>query len=246
MAHTPSSPVCLLPEIQHSSKYSSELTNLNQSPTMSTEETLHDLITANHILHYHNVLDAYGHISVRNPTNPSRFFLSYSLAPALISSTTDLIEYHISDASPVNSTAKGYSERFIHSEILKQYPSINSVVHSHSEAVLPYTVSGVPLQAAFHMAGFLGLHLQSIASTQLTKSEALMSLYSIPPPIRNVTLAMTSWSRPYCAAPLSPTPSQSKIATQRASAMLQPLSSLLLPKPPSPPMNLHTLTTPSF
>ncbi len=158
MAHTPSSPVCFLQETQDSLKYSSESANLNQTSTMSSEETLHDLITANHILHHHNVLDAYGHISVRNPTNPSRFFLSYSLAPALISSASDLVEYHISDASPVNSTAKGYSERFIHSEILKQYPNVKSVVHSHSEAVLPYTVSGVPLQAAFHIAGFLGLH----------------------------------------------------------------------------------------
>lgn len=29
--------------------------------------TLSTLITANHILHYHDILDAYGHVSVRNP-----------------------------------------------------------------------------------------------------------------------------------------------------------------------------------
>lgn len=99
------------------------------------------LITANHILHYHSVVDgqpaphalariirrsnastAYGHISVRNPQNPSTFFLSKSLAPALVSSREDLEEYHVSDASPVNEgAAKGYAERFIHSEIYKKY-----------------------------------------------------------------------------------------------------------------------------
>jgi hypothetical protein len=36
------------------------------------------------------------------------------------------------------------------------YPSVNCVVHSHAEAVLPYVTSGVPLVPLFHMAGFLG------------------------------------------------------------------------------------------
>jgi hypothetical protein len=32
------------------------------------------------------------------------------------------------------------------------------VVHSHSEAVLPYTMNGVPMRPAFHIAGFLGMY----------------------------------------------------------------------------------------
>jgi len=51
---------------------------------------------------------------------------------------------------------KGYSERFIHGEIFRMYPSVNCVIHSHAEAVLPYATSGVPLVPLFHMAGFLG------------------------------------------------------------------------------------------
>jgi ribulose-5-phosphate 4-epimerase/fuculose-1-phosphate aldolase len=54
---------------------------------------------------------------------------------------------------------KGYQERFIHSEIYKRFPHVNSVVHSHSEAVLPYTMSGVPMRPTFHIAGFLGNRL---------------------------------------------------------------------------------------
>lgn len=34
---------------------------------------LETLILANHILHYHQVLDAYGHVSVRHPDNPDVF-----------------------------------------------------------------------------------------------------------------------------------------------------------------------------
>ena len=118
---------------------------------------LRDLITANHILHHHRIVDAYGHISLRNPNNPHTFYLSHSVAPALVSSPADIVEYNIEDASPVKEgVSEGYKERCIHSEILKKYTGVNSVVHSHSEAVLPYTISGVEMKACFHMAGFLG------------------------------------------------------------------------------------------
>lgn len=120
-------------------------------------ENLETLIRANHILHHQNVVDAYGHVSMRHPDKPDVFIMSGDRAPALASSPSDLIQYKISDSSPVDpSSKKGYSERFIHSEIYKRYPHINSVIHSHSQAVLPYTMSGVPTRAAFHIAGFLG------------------------------------------------------------------------------------------
>lgn len=56
----------------------------------------------------------------------------------------------------LTSTA-GFSERFIHSEIYKAYPSIASVIHSHALPVIPFSISAIqPLAACFHMAGFLG------------------------------------------------------------------------------------------
>ena len=120
------------------------------------------LITANHILHYNKVVDAYGHISFRDPSDPSIFVMSGDKAPALVASPADLIRYWVKDSMPVDPKAKkGYQERFIHSEIYKRFPEINSVVHSHSEAVLPYTMSGVPMKPAFHIAGFLGTYLLS-------------------------------------------------------------------------------------
>lgn len=36
---------------------------------------------------------------------------------------------------------------------------MNSVVHSHSEDVLPFAIAGVPLKPVYHMAGFLGEHV---------------------------------------------------------------------------------------
>ena len=114
-------------------------------------------ISGCHILHYHNVLDAYGHLSFRHPFKHDVFVMSRYIAPGTISSPNDLIEYHVKDAEPLDPTSsKGYSERCIHSECYKRFPNINSVIHSHSEAVVPYSISGVKLQACYHMAGFLG------------------------------------------------------------------------------------------
>jgi hypothetical protein len=79
------------------------------------------------------------------------------MAPGVVSSSEDLIEYYVSDGSTVDPNAKkGYSERFIHGEMFKKFPGANCVIHSHAEAVLPYVTSGVPLLPVFHMAGFLG------------------------------------------------------------------------------------------
>jgi ribulose-5-phosphate 4-epimerase/fuculose-1-phosphate aldolase len=121
-------------------------------------ETISMLITANHILHYHEVLDAFGHVSVRNPNNNSTFFLSLERPPALVSSVDDIAEYYVENGSAVDPSAgAGYAERFIHSGIYKLYPDIGSVVHSHAEQVLPYTITQVPMEATFHGAGFLGM-----------------------------------------------------------------------------------------
>ena len=49
------------------------------------------------------------------------------------------------------------SERFIHQGLLKRFPSVQSVVHSHSRAVIPFGIGGVPFQPTYHLAGgFIG------------------------------------------------------------------------------------------
>ncbi|GAP82603.2 putative arad-like aldolase epimerase [Rosellinia necatrix] len=109
-----------------------------------------------HILHNNGVLDAYGHLSVRNPDDTAAFFMSRSIAPALASSAGDIVEYRVSDASAVRADAPaGFIERYIHSEIYKRFPGVGAVVHSHSPALIPYGVSDVPLRPLLHLAGFL-------------------------------------------------------------------------------------------
>ena len=73
-----------------------------------------DLVIANRILAKEDVVDAYGHVAVRNPNNPKTFFLSRSLAPELIEKD-DIVEFGM-DGQPVDKNEKRspYLERFIH------------------------------------------------------------------------------------------------------------------------------------
>ena len=42
---------------------------------------LNDLVTANHILANENVLDSFGHVSIRHPDKPGHFIMSRARAP---------------------------------------------------------------------------------------------------------------------------------------------------------------------
>ena len=90
---------------------------------MSKLDTLiQDLVIANRILAKEDVVDAYGHISVRHPDNPNHFFISRSLAPELIEKD-DIVELDL-DGQPVGDEKRSlYLERFIHAGIY-HHPSI--------------------------------------------------------------------------------------------------------------------------
>jgi HCOMODA/2-hydroxy-3-carboxy-muconic semialdehyde decarboxylase len=51
-----------------------------------------DLVAANRILAGHGVIDAYGHVSMRSPHDPKRFFLARNIAPETVQAG-DLLEY---------------------------------------------------------------------------------------------------------------------------------------------------------
>jgi ribulose-5-phosphate 4-epimerase/fuculose-1-phosphate aldolase len=114
---------------------------------------LEDLVAANRILADQGVLDAYGHVSVRSPSNPRHFLMSRSLAPALVTEA-DVME-HGEDSAPVADARKPYLERFLHGEIYRQRPDVMAVVHSHSASVIPFGITKGRLKPVYHMASFL-------------------------------------------------------------------------------------------
>ncbi|GJL83405.1 MAG: hypothetical protein DHS20C01_30390 [marine bacterium B5-7] len=117
---------------------------------------LDDLVVANHILFKHRVVDAFGHVSIRHPSNPERFLLSRNKAPAIVTAA-DIIEFHL-DGTPVNARGRAvYLERFIHGEIYAERADVHAVIHSHASEVVPFGVSQQLLKPVWHMSGFLGL-----------------------------------------------------------------------------------------
>lgn len=113
-----------------------------------------DLAAASRILAERGVVDAFGHISQRHPTAPDRYFMSRSMAPALVT-PDDLIEYNL-DSEACNANGRGsFLERFIHGEIYKARPDVQCIVHSHSPSVIPFGLVETKMEAMFHNAAFL-------------------------------------------------------------------------------------------
>jgi HCOMODA/2-hydroxy-3-carboxy-muconic semialdehyde decarboxylase len=122
---------------------------------MSRKGLIDDLVSANHILFKEGVLDGFGHVSVRDETDPERFLLSKSIAPATVTAR-DVMEFGM-DGEPLNPRGrKPYLERTIHSEIYRARPDVQAIVHSHSPALIPFGITGTSLRPVFHMSGFLG------------------------------------------------------------------------------------------
>jgi ribulose-5-phosphate 4-epimerase/fuculose-1-phosphate aldolase len=115
-----------------------------------------DLVIAYRLLAEHGIIDAYGHISVRSPDNPERFWMARSVAPELVTEA-DMMELDM-QSEPVDARGRSpVNERFIHGEIYKTRPEVMAVVHNHSPSVIPFACTDTALRPIFHMAAFVGL-----------------------------------------------------------------------------------------
>ena len=114
-----------------------------------------ELVLANRILASQGVVDAFGHVSVRNPDNPKRFFLSRSRSPELVE-MSDIMEFDFEGNITDGRTDPGYHERFIHCGAYEANDEVQAVVHSHALEVLPFSISSVPLRACLHTSSPIG------------------------------------------------------------------------------------------
>jgi ribulose-5-phosphate 4-epimerase/fuculose-1-phosphate aldolase len=121
------------------------------------ESAILDLVIANRILAKEDVLDAYGHVSIRHPRKPDHYLLSRSLSPEFVT-RDDIIEFSL-DGNPVGDARPPYLERFIHGAIYEARPEINAVIHSHAEDMLPFSISKTPLCCVAHVASDMGAHV---------------------------------------------------------------------------------------
>lgn len=122
---------------------------------VSLETALGDLVIANRILANEGVIDAFGHVSVRHPAHPDRYFLARSRSPELVE-RGDLMEFDL-DNRPIEPRDRTmYSERPIHGSIYRARPDVTSVCHHHARSLVPFGVAGVPIRPIWHIAGCIG------------------------------------------------------------------------------------------
>ena len=118
--------------------------------------TIDDLVVANRILSRENVVDAYGHVSVRHPDDPQRrFLLSRARAPEAIEAD-DIMEFDLDGEAVDARGRRPYLERFIHAAIFAARPDVQSVVHSHSRDVIPFGITGATLRPVMHTCACIG------------------------------------------------------------------------------------------
>jgi len=154
-------------------------------------EQLEDLVAANRILAEHGVIDAYGHVSIRSPADPRRYFVARAIAPETVQ-LEDILEYDL-DSTPLDARGRdSVSERFIHGEIYRTRPDVMAVVHNHSPSVVPFSVTGVPMRALFHMAAFVGEGLPNFEIRKVQKGTDLL----VRTPRLGKALATTLGSKP--------------------------------------------------
>jgi ribulose-5-phosphate 4-epimerase/fuculose-1-phosphate aldolase len=114
-----------------------------------------ELVIANRIIAHLKLVDSFGHITVRNPENPSRYFMARSRAPALVTKE-DILEFNL-DSTPVDLRGfRPYAERPIHGCLYKARPDVVAVCHNHAHELLPLAVTKTAMRPALHSASVIG------------------------------------------------------------------------------------------
>ena len=119
------------------------------------DTVIRDLVAGNRILAHENVVDAYGHISVRHPHNPNHYLLSRARSPELVEEE-DIMEFAL-DGTPVDQRNRPiYIERPIHGAIYESRPDVVAVIHNHCPEILPFAITKTPMRAAVNAARGIG------------------------------------------------------------------------------------------
>lgn len=124
----------------------------------SLDIALIDLVIANRVLGQIGAVDAYGHVSLRHPTDPNRFLLSYSRSPRLVE-RGDIMQFDLEGRVVGTDNRPPYLERFIHAAIYAARSDVHAVAHGHPRVLLPFTVAEVRMRPLFMTADEFGANV---------------------------------------------------------------------------------------
>src|ERR1700688_3101156 len=105
------------------------MTQNRETPVPNKLDEARDLIArANRMIANEGVLDAFGHVTMRHPTDPGRYLMSRSRAPELVQ-PEDIHEFTLDSQIVKPIEARLYGERVIHGEIYKARPEGSAGCH---------------------------------------------------------------------------------------------------------------------
>jgi len=124
----------------------------------SLDVALIDLVIANRVLARLGAVDAYGHVSVRHPTESDHFLLSCSRSPGLVD-RGDIMRFDLEGRVVGKDNRPPYSERFIHAAMYAAREDVHAVAHGHPRVLLPFTVADVRMRPLFMTADEFGANV---------------------------------------------------------------------------------------
>jgi len=117
--------------------------------------TVKDLVIANRILANLGIVDAFGDISVRHPSDHGRFFLAGPVSPVMVE-IPDIIEFGL-DGHPIAGDGRNLPrERFIHAAVYEARADVRAILHAAPEDILPFGITPTPLRAVIASVGDIG------------------------------------------------------------------------------------------
>ena len=121
----------------------------------NVSRTIKDLVIANRILANLGIVDAFGDISVRHPSDHGRFFLAGPVSPAFVE-VPDIIEFGRDGDPAANSERELPRERFIHAAVYEARSDVKAVLHAAPEDMLPFGITQTPLRSVIASVGDIG------------------------------------------------------------------------------------------
>src|ERR1700683_3883159 len=113
-----------------------------EARSAADQRAIDELVLANRMLASPllGVLDAFGHVSMRVPSNPNHYFISRYISAGLVTAA-DIIENDLDSRPVAGPRSDEYQERFIHGKIYKARPDVMALLHSHTPELVAFGVS---------------------------------------------------------------------------------------------------------
>ena len=113
---------------------------------MTAHQTQQRLIEAGLIIDHYGLGDlTRGHVSIRVPGDPEHFYMKPHSFGFDEITPENMVLCNL-DGEKVGGTGRKHSEVYIHSEIYKSRPDVNSVIHAHPTYAVAFSATGKNLQ----------------------------------------------------------------------------------------------------